>query len=200
SVILHGFAALAVAWLSVSSAPSRQPWVRRAPAYVLTFLHAPEVPLPAPVTRPLVAPPPPKPDASPPELVRIPDPEPMAKLEPRPIRPSAGPLPIPPKPAHTEPVKPANFDNPAKPAHTVSAPPPVAVGGFETATNRAQNPTPGRQVAETGFDTTPARAPEMKLPGSTTTGGFDRAASSGAARPGTDRPIGSGAQSGVGWS
>src|SRR5262249_54982799 len=52
----------------------------------------------------------------------------------------------------------------------------------------------------TGFDTTPARAPEMKLPGSTTTGGFDRAASSGAARPGTDRPIGSVAQSGFGGS
>jgi hypothetical protein len=184
SAALHTLAFTGMVWLAMY-APDP---VRRAvpsPAahqYVLTFLRAPEMPLALRMAAKKTV------DAPHVDPVRMSEPAPLAHVEPKPLPVVA---PAPPSPVH---APDPDLVSPVKPVIAKA----LEVGVFDKAVNTAQNPTPGRQVVETaGFDTTPAQAPEIKLPASTSLGGFDRAAST-TPRPGTDKPVGSVADAGFG--
>lgn len=187
SAILHGLAVSGAVWLAASAPPSNHPSTRPASQpFIPLFLRAPDAPVAAPLRTKRA----PTEKVDPPRVE--PKPAPDVPATPRPEPKPLTPMPPAPEIARVDPA-------PAREAPPKPAPPPIVVGAFDKATDTAQNPAPGRQVVETaGFDTAPGRAPEMKLAASTSPGGFDRAAPSGAPRPGTDRPSGSVADAGFG--
>jgi len=179
SALLHALAVVAAVAVTQAAVSAPRPVVER-PKYMVAFLSTQLVPaVPKPLLRVPIEPP----------ARNVEAPKPIeAPLVPEPVvaRVESKPTPVPPR-----------SDPPPAPAPPRPIAAPVTVGTFQGAMNNSPNPTPGRKSVESvGFDTTPARAPDVKLSGTARVGAFET--STAAARPGTDAPVGAVADAGFG--